>query len=112
MAGVAITPVLKSLLTPFKVDTAAGGDIAIVAAVAGKKVQVYRALLVGAATATIQFKDGATALTGVMTPATGFPFTLDYTGEPWFESTAGATINLTLAAVQTSGVVYFRQVEA
>jgi hypothetical protein len=109
MAGVHLTPGETSRLTAFVVNSAAGGDFPIATAVAGKIVRVYRVLLVGAANAAYAFKDNQTALSGVMTPATGTVFLLAYDGEPWFVSSAGNTINLNLTANQTSGVVWFTQ---
>lgn len=97
-------------LITVKIDSAAGGDLFIVAAVAGQKVRLYSWEIVAAAAATAQWKDGAgTTLTGAMTLATGIPNisasspNAAGTLMPIFTTTAGNALILATTAVQVSG---------
>lgn len=87
------------------IDAATSGDNTIVAAVASKKIRVLSAFLVNGHTAaqTVRFESGAsgTALTGQMVlPANG-GFVLPHNPHGWFETTAGALLNLELAGATT-----------
>lgn len=88
------------------INSAAGGNLTVVAAVAGSKVKVYRLILVPSAAVTVTIFDGANALTGPMALAANTPFILDINHllEPAFEtSTGNAFIVNTGTAVQISG---------
>lgn len=93
------------LLNSAKIDSAAGGDLTIVAVVSGKVIKVYQLELAAAGAATIQPKDGVggTALTGVETLATGVPLVLPNTGVPWFVTSSGNAFVINTSAVQVSG---------
>lgn len=99
------TPALASVI----INVAASGDLALVAASStGLATKLYRIVVVAASATTITFKDGSTGLTGAITLATGVPFVLDYTGEPWFVGTANTAFNLNNSgSVQISGRAYY-----
>ena len=99
------------------VNAASSGDNTLVAAVTGAKVKVVAVVLVAASDVNVRFESGAggTALTGVMSllaagdNALVLPFAPP--GYHWFETAAGALLNLELSgAVQVSGcVVYYTE---
>ncbi len=93
-----------------KIDFAGSGDNAIIAAVAGKRIFIYRLYFILGAATNITFKDGSTALTGAMPfLANGFMI-LDPTQVPWHQTAAGAAFNINSSnAVQVSGSVGFIQ---
>lgn len=82
-------------LTPVKVDISTATTTAIVAAVAAATTRVHRILLFAAAAQTVQFKDGATLLTGPMAMAAGGSMILDLSSEPWFKTSTNTAFNLT-----------------
>jgi hypothetical protein len=98
-------------LTPVKLDNAAGGDITVVAGVSGQTVRVFRILLMASAATNITFKDGATALTGAIDlAAAGSGMILDFSGEPWFVTSAGNAFVINSSnAVQVSGKIDYIQ---
>ena len=106
-SGYRLSPGLQSAI----INSAAGGDLVIVAAVAGQAVRVYRLILFPITASNITIKDGAnTSLTGAMTIGTGGLIQLPYDGEPWFVTSVGnAFIINSSAAVQVSGRAYFIQ---
>lgn len=86
------------------------GDNTVVAAVTGKKIAAYALVLTAAAAVNVRFESGAggTALTGVMTLAQGVPLVLPLGPAAWFETAAGALLNMELSAgVQVSGAVLY-----
>jgi hypothetical protein len=93
-------------LSAASVSVAASG--ALIAGVAGQIIRVYRMLIVNVTAVTVQFQDGATNLTGVMSlPATGIlSYPMD--GNPWFTTSPGNAFNIALGgAIQVSGSIYF-----
>jgi hypothetical protein len=93
------------MLNSAAINSAAGGDLTIVAALAGKVIKVHQMLLVAAAPATIQPKDGTggTALAGAQSLITGVPLILPSTGVPWFVTSSGNAFVINTSAVQVSG---------
>ena len=92
------------------------GNNTVVAAVSGKKIKVISVLLVAAGAVTARFESGAsgTALTGQMSlAADGDWFMLPPAppGYHWFETAAGALLNLELGgAVYVDGcIVYYEE---
>jgi len=92
------------------------GNNTIVAAVSGKKIKVISVLLVAAGAVTARFESGAngTALTGQMSLAVddnGFVLPPAPPGYHWFETVAGALLNLELGgAVYVDGcIVYYTE---
>lgn len=86
------------------VAAASSGDNTLVTAVTGKKIRVLALFLTMTGTAvTVRFESGAggTALTGQMTPAQGQTITLPFCPLGWFETTAGALLNLELGGAQS-----------
>ncbi len=86
------------------IDAAGNGDNTLVAAVTGKKIRVLAAFLTMTGTAvTIRFESGAggTALTGQMTPTQGQTIVLPFNPLGWFETAAGALLNLELGGAQS-----------
>lgn len=97
-------------LTAFIINSAAAADIVIAAAAAGLKNRLYRLVLTAAGTTTIQFKRGATVMSGAMTLIAGTPFVLEFSGEPWVTTAVNETLVITNgAAVQISGIAYYGQ---
>src|ERR1700704_3191068 len=97
-----------SISGPFvaaKIDGATG-TVLTIAAVPGKKLCVWRLLLVvGQAATNIQFLDGATALVGPLNfSAGGGSIVLDPTALPWFETSVGNAFIITqTGTTQISG---------
>lgn len=96
------------------INSAAGGTLAIVAAVASQRVGVYRLVLVVPAAVTVTFQD--TAGGALSAPyafgTTGGSLTLDtpVNGDPWYQSGVGLGLQLLVsAAVQVSADVYTLQ---
>ena len=102
---------LNEITRPFltaAITQAATG--AMITGVAGTTIRVYALVLSVATTTTVQFKDGATALSGAMTLTAGIPLALEYFPDmrPLYVCSAGADFTLTLgAAIQTSGTVWY-----
>lgn len=97
------------------VNASGSGNNTAVAAVAGKKIRVYAAVLSGAGAVNFKFQSGAggTDLTGLfVVAAAGGLVTLPYNPEGWFECAAeNVLLNLNLsAAVAVSGVVQYKEV--
>lgn len=97
------------------IDAAALGDNTLVAAVTGKKIRVLYlfAQMTGTST-TIRFESGAggTALTGQMQPSQGGGFVLPFNPVGWFETSAGALLNMELGAAQSvDGVLGYVEVD-
>ena len=82
-----------------------------IAAVTGQIIRVYRLFLTTAAAGTLQFTDGTTNFTGVMTTAAGVPLVLPMDGNAYFTCGKSNPFTITIAggAGQTSGTVYFTQ---
>jgi hypothetical protein len=111
---VAVEPYLQTVpqLTSAAVNASAAGNNALVAAVAGQIIRVYRLLIVIAAADTMYFRDGAAgaALTGLMSMSQYGSIVLDHDGEPWFTTSAGNAFVLNMTAgVQASGRIYYTQ---
>lgn len=96
------------------IDDASSGDNELVAAVSGKKIRVLSVFAVAANTVTVRFESGAggTALTGQMVltnPSDGF--VLPFNPGGWFETAAGAALNLELSgAVSVDGCLSYIEV--
>ena len=93
------------------ISAATLGDNTVVAAKAGKKIQVERFILVSASAVNVKWRSGTTDLTGLMTMGgTGF-FGLVVPGfgsEYWLDTAAGEALVLNLSgAVATGGVVVY-----
>jgi hypothetical protein len=110
MATVSLIGVDGQPISSAVLSSAAGGDIAAIAAVAGKYTRVYKIFLVVTGATVITFKNGSTALSGAMAlPANG-AIILDLDGQPWFVTSANAAFNInSSAATQVSGTVYYTQ---
>lgn len=95
------------------IDSASAGDNTIVAAVTGKKIVVLSYALVSAGATTARFESGAggTALTGQMTLAASTVLSCGFNEAGWFETAAGALLNLELsAAVSVDGHLSYIEV--
>jgi hypothetical protein len=107
IGGVAVTPKFA------KIDAATSGDNTLVAAVTSKKIRVLSCFLVAAGTVDVRFESGAggTALTGQMTCVSTTGFCLPYNPAGWFETAAGALLNLELsAAISVDGALTYIEV--
>jgi hypothetical protein len=92
------------------INSAAGGDIVLVAGVAGQIIRCYKFLIYNTTALSLTFKDGVTALSGPMAlPALG-QLLLPMDGEPWFQASAGANLVLNAsAATLVAGTIWFTQ---
>jgi hypothetical protein len=98
-----------AVLTSVAINLATGTG-AIVAAVAGKSVKLYRLWLVASDGTDLTFEDGSTALSGPAFLQQGGGITLDFSGEPWYTTTAGNALNLNASvSSQVSGTAYYVQ---
>jgi hypothetical protein len=93
-----------------------GADNTLVAAVTGKRIRVlaFVASLTGTApTARFESGTGGTALTGAFIPNTGLMVELPYNPVGWFETAAGALLNLELGGTTPSaqGVLIYALVD-
>jgi len=102
-------------LTRAVINSAAGGDIAIVAAAPNQIVRLYKLLLVNTAAANvITFKDntGGNATSGPMALGANAEIILPMDGEPWYQSALGGTVVINSGATQISGTAWFTQTPA
>jgi hypothetical protein len=96
------------------VGSAAGGTLAVVAAVAGQRAGIYRMILTTPSTVTVTIQDtGSNPLSQAFAfGASGGSIALDtpVNGDPWWQSNAGLGLQLNLsAAVQVSADFWFLQ---
>lgn len=96
------------------INVASSGDNTIVAAVTGKKIRVISFIMRNAGAVDIRFESGAggTALTGVMeTEAADPAIVAPFNPTGWFETAAGALLNLELGgAVSVDGLLSYVEV--
>ena len=95
------------------IDHNGNGDNTIVAAVTGQKIRVLAMFLISGGTVTVRFESGAsgTALTGQMSLIAQAGWTLPYNPVGWFETAAGALLNLELSAgVSVDGCLVYQVV--
>lgn len=108
-------PRLKSNPQYAVIAAASLGDNTLVAAVTGKKIRVLAAVLVASGGAnTVRFESGAggTALTGLMDLAADGQLVLPRNGSGWFETAAGALLNLELSvATSVAGMLVYEEGE-
>ena len=108
--GVTPVPLSASQLLLSVLNNAAGGDIPLVAAVGGKSVKLYRLLLFATNPTLITFKDGSTPLSGPIQLLESGSIVLDFSGDPWYQSSVGATLNINSSvATQISGTAWYEQ---
>lgn len=109
---VALSDTLSAIPKYAVIDTAAT-DTTLVAAVAGKKIRVLAVVVDAAGTVTARFESGTggTALTGQMTFAAATSEVMPFNPVGWFETAAGALLNLELsAAVSVDGCLVYIEV--
>lgn len=100
-------PVPPSNLSGVAINTAAAGDIALVAATAGMIVRCYRFLIVVAGATTLTFKDGGAAVPGAIAFNGADKIVLDLELLPWFQTAIGNELALNNSnAVQISGAAW------
>jgi len=106
---------IKSVPQYSVIDAATLGDNTLVAAVAGKSIRILAAFMVasgGAITARFESGAGGTALTGLMDLAADGQLVLPFNGFGWFETAAGALLNLELsAATAVAGALVYEEIE-
>jgi hypothetical protein len=87
-------------------NSAAGGDVTVVAAVAGKRIEIMRIMLANTAANTITFKDGAaTSLTGPMDFAALTSVFAEGDNAPLFETSIGNAFIINSGATKIAGKV-------
>lgn len=95
-------------LTGLRINTAAGGDTPLVAAVAGQTTRVHSLRLSVAGAVIVQIRDGATVLEVFNFAGVGGAVVLDFRSRPWYKTTANTALNINLsAAVQVDGRVEY-----
>jgi hypothetical protein len=95
------------------IDTATSGDTTLIAAVTSKKIRVMSCFIVAAGAVNVRFESGTggTALTGQMNLTTNSGFVLPFNPGGWFETGAGALLNLELSgAVSVDGSLSYIEV--
>src|SRR5208282_1209330 len=101
------------LQTPIPISFSASGDNAIVAAVPGKIIRLYRLLFVVGAATSITFFDGTpggSALSGPFPFSAGGSMVLDDSGDAWYITSSGNALVLNSHnAVQVSGTAWYIQ---
>lgn len=101
---------LQNPLSGALISFATSGDNNIVAGVTAKVIKAYRLYIVVGGATNITIKDGSTALTGAMPFASNGSLVLDFSGIPWYTTSAGnALVINSSAAVQVSGRVEYTQ---
>lgn len=96
------------------IDAASSGDNTIIAAVSGRKICVLGVAVVASAAVTVRFEDGAggSALTGQMQLGANGGFVLPQAMDCWFETSAGALLNLELSgATSVDGVINYTVID-
>lgn len=86
----------------------AGATNSIVAAVTGKKIRVFSALMSSIDAKTVQWTDGVggAALTGAVPCAASGGYVLPFNPAGWFETSIGTALGLSLgAATAVAGVI-------
>ncbi len=91
------------------INTAASGDTAVVAAVAGKRIRVINYVLTAAGVVSVKFRSATTDLTGAMPfAANGGIAAAGAQPGYWVQTAAGEALNLNLsAAAQVSGHITY-----
>jgi hypothetical protein len=95
------------------IDDATSGNNTIIAAVTGKRIRVISCFLIAAGAVNVRFESGADgiALTGQMNLTTNSGFSLNFNAGGWFETAAGALLNLELSgAVSVDGCLSYVEV--
>lgn len=107
-------PDIKSVPQFSVISASTIGDNTVVNAVAGKVIRcVALCLVASGGVQTVRFESGAsgTALTGVMDLAADGQLILPENGRGWFETAAGALLNLELvAATAVEGFIVYEEV--
>lgn len=96
------------------IDHATSGDNTLVAAIANTKIRVLACLLIAASAVVVRFESdaGGTALTGQMNVPGDGGFVLPFNPVGWFETAAGALLNLELSgAVSVDGVLVYQEID-
>lgn len=84
--------------------------VALVSGVSGQKTRAYRFFVSASAnTATVQFLDGTTALTGAMT-LNNSGLSVSFDGNPYFTTSSGNALNMIVGGAGTvGGRLYYKQ---
>lgn len=89
------------------ISAASSGNNIVIAGVAGKRIYIFGIDLSTASSTTVQFKDGTTALTGIMT-LNAYSKGLLVSSPAYWVLTAGNDFVISLGgAVQMSGAVWY-----
>ena len=93
-AGIDLAP--TQVIRRAAISVAAAGDVTVVAAVTGKKIRVFNVVLTAEGAGTVRFESGTggTALTGLITLATGGGFAPGFDPYGHFETAESALLNL------------------
>jgi hypothetical protein len=110
MAGVSISADRGSLQRSV-MNFSGSGDNTVIAAVASQIIRVYRLLLVITTGTAVSFKDGASSvLAGPMPIGSNGAIVLDFSGDPWFVTTAGNAFIINEGTGSASGgAIWFTQ---
>lgn len=98
-----------TLLSEAGVNISAAATTALIAAIQGRIVRVYKLFLNAGAAQTVDIRDSANSLSGgLITFATGGGVVFDLDGTPWFTS-ANRIDLVTTTTGQLSGKFYYTQ---
>lgn len=87
-----------------------GGDMVLVAGVAGRRVRVYRLLAAVSGSTTFTFKSSGSSSNDLGGPVPASSLLLDMSGQPWFTTPVGAGFTLSSsAALVVGGKIDFTQ---
>ena len=87
-----------------RINVAASGDTALVAAASGKRTKVHALRLSAAGAVVVQIKDGTTVLETFNFPAAGTMPPLELRHAPYYTGTTKTALNINLSdAVQVDG---------
>ena len=91
-----------------RINVAASGDTALVAAASGKRTKVHALRLSAAGAVVVQIKDGSTVLETFNFAAAGTMPPLDLRHAPYYTGSANTALNINLsAAVQVDGRIEY-----
>lgn len=98
-----------SLLSEIGVNISSATITALIAAISGRIIRVYKLFLNAGAAQTVDIRDSAGSLSGsIITFVTGGGMVVDLDGTPWFTSTNRLDL-VTTTTGQLSGKFYYTQ---
>ena len=83
----------------------------VVAALAGARTRIYKAIVTASGANQVTVNDGTTAITGPINLSAGVPLVIPFDGQPWLTTSIGnaLTITPTTAASGVTGIIWLTQ---